>query len=155
MIEETLIREALTLPTQAIAYAVDQQFRAHFPGRAILSGDESEFDLDTFARAGHCTRRQKPGVHLQLETTWEAGRMHQGTAAGWYEVSWEGRSLDVLVMRWQEGYCMTNYYWLAPRRRRLRRSSSLPFASGTARSGARCWFSPAAPGARTRTCTGI
>lgn len=109
-----MIRAALGLPTDAIAYNVSQSLAALCPEKALIEGDASSFDLEEYARAGLCTLAAKPEAHHQITTRWNGtGRgLSDDTANAWYEVTWQGRTLDVLLMSWSSDGCRSRYYWI-------------------------------------------
>jgi DNA polymerase III delta prime subunit len=114
MATEDLIREGLCRPVPAIAYSVSEQLAALHPDRALVEGDEAEFQPRRYASAGFCEARLKGGVHSRIETSWQ-GRgksLYRQPTNAWLEVSWEGHSLDVLLMSWPQGYCDTHNYWI-------------------------------------------
>ena len=69
---EALIREAVCLPTNAIAYHVSERLVALFPEKAIVQGDNSIFDVDEYARAQLCGFEKKAipwkrGISLSVQ----------------------------------------------------------------------------------------
>jgi len=60
---EALIREALCLPTNAIAYHISERLVAFFPEKAIIQGDNSIFDVDEYARAQLCGFEKKASIY--------------------------------------------------------------------------------------------
>lgn len=111
---DDLMQDALGLPTDAIAYTVSRHLAAQFADRAMIQGEAHSFDLEEYADAGHCALRTNPHVYNQITTAW------QGTGHGlsekaenaWYTVSWQGRTLDVLLMTWRDGHFRSRYVWI-------------------------------------------
>ncbi len=75
MQKEQLIREALSLPTNVISYHVSQVLAERFPGKAILEGDDTDFDVGEYAEAQHCTVQQSDAIHNQIVTNWIEGQI--------------------------------------------------------------------------------
>ena len=134
---------AEALDTSFAAYRVGRALRAARPNLALVEGDDTTFDLDGFAAAGHCTCAPFESPHLQLHTRWNApflvdpkfedawtapytargattrgdGSLVRSTSNGAYGVRWQGRDLVAVVATWSEGTCNHRHFWiLAPER---------------------------------------
>lgn len=140
MNKEQFIHEALCLPTNAIDYHVSQHLATLFPDRALLEGGESLFNIEEFARAGHCELERNETIYNQVVTHWRAPEMSgpawmqsalqlvSGIMPGqteaeqqifdrsknaWLTVQWDGSAFDIIVMMWSDGLGRTTYhFWI-------------------------------------------
>jgi AAA+ superfamily predicted ATPase len=111
---DQLIREGLSTPADAVAYTISQRLADLYPARAIIEGDDTSFDLEAYAAAGHCSLQPKPLVHSQVLTEWNGPRqgLSSRAANAWFEVAWRGHPLDVLLMSWGDSRSPSCYYWI-------------------------------------------
>lgn len=111
MFLQTFISEALNEPRAAVAYQVSRRLAELFPDRAIVEGDDCDFDLAEYARSGGCVLRREPNVHGQIATGWDRDRARtiDRPRQVWFEVDWQGHLLDVLLMTLDE-CCFANYW---------------------------------------------
>lgn len=72
MNKKKLIRRMLSLPPPSIEYSIGERLAKFFPEKAIIEGEEGGFDVEAYARAGHCLFRQQTFLHNQLVTYWIA-----------------------------------------------------------------------------------
>ncbi|HEY9613253.1 MAG TPA: hypothetical protein V6C93_28165, partial [Allocoleopsis sp.] len=109
-----LMLKALSLPTTAIAYRVSQELAALYPDKALVEGSECSFNLQAYAHAEKCTIEQKVSVHNQIATNWDGmeHHIHKGAVNAWFEVAWQGNTLDVLIMSWRERWDNIQCYWI-------------------------------------------
>lgn len=114
MFLDSFIDEALVEPRAVVAYQVSRRLAALFPDRHLIEGDDYDFDLMEFARAGLCVLRPERTLHGQVATAWDPDRQVVMTHPRqiWYEVDWQGRTLDVLLMFLDES-CSPNHWILA------------------------------------------
>ncbi len=139
MNKEQIIREALALPTTVIDYHVSQYLAERFPEKALVEGNDGLFNVETYAQAGYCSLEMQTFVHDQVVTRWHGREIDSafpvryiGAASmvsgipipdeqemsdvsknAWFAVKWQGNALDVLVMRWPEGFGRVVYaYWI-------------------------------------------
>ncbi len=70
MNKEQIIRDALALPTSAIEYHVSQYLADKFPEKALVEGNDGLFNVETYAKAGHCSLEMQASVHNQISTRW-------------------------------------------------------------------------------------
>jgi len=138
--KEQIIREALALPETAIDYHVSQYLADKFPEKVVVEGDNTLFNVETYARAGHCSLEVQTFVHDQVVTHWQGSELSSGiptmiarfgglmekTAAesseeeisdtsknAWFTIQWKENTLDVLVMHWPTGLSRIIYaYWI-------------------------------------------
>lgn len=109
-----LILKALSLPTTAISYYVSQELAALYADKALVQGSDCSFNLQTYARANKCTLQQQTCIHNQITTGWDGldNVIFKGAENAWFEVAWQGHTLEVLLMSWSEGWSKTRYYWI-------------------------------------------
>ncbi|HLZ57735.1 MAG TPA: AAA family ATPase [Ktedonosporobacter sp.] len=141
MYKEQMIREALGLPTNAIAYYVSQILAVHYPGQAIIEGGDGFFDIEEYAQTQLCTLEHKAIVYNQVITHWQGQdlasrrsmpmivRSGSSFTAGpisreqeivdrsynaWLEVQWQGHTFDVVMLHWTEGAfgSPVYHYWI-------------------------------------------
>ncbi len=142
MHKEHIIREALALPVTAIDYHVSQYLAEKFPEKALVEGNDGLFNVETYARAGHCSLETQTFLHDQIVTRWhgreidsmlpplialslsatgmtlgfpspDEQEMSDAAKNAWFVVQWQGHTLDILVMHWSEGFGRTVYaYWI-------------------------------------------
>ena len=75
MHKEQLIREALSLPTNAIEYYVSQILADMYSQKALVEGGDGLFDIEEYAGAGHCTIEQKAIIYNQVVTYYQGQEM--------------------------------------------------------------------------------
>jgi hypothetical protein len=142
MSKEQIIREALALPTTAIQYHVSQYLAEKFPEKALVEGNDGLFNVETYAQDGHCSLEMPTFVHSEVITRWHgreidvtlpqqtmrfitaANAMSGTTIPGdqemsnvaknaWLTVKWQDNTLDILMLRWPEGFGHNVYaYWI-------------------------------------------
>ncbi len=89
----------------ATAWHLGRLVKAHYPGKAILDGIGSPFDLEDFARAKKCEATLATDGHGSMATGWtRAGGLATGALNATYDVRWEGQLLHVIVGQWKEGF---------------------------------------------------
>ncbi len=110
---DQFISEALNEPRAAMAYHVSRRLAALFPDRPVVEGDDCDFELLEYARVGGCALRREQAVHGQVVTSWDRDREgpYESPRQVWYEVDWQGHTLDVLLMTLEE--CCVPHYWIA------------------------------------------
>jgi hypothetical protein len=109
---QELFAEALQEPPMALLYHVSRHLAASYSDRAMIEGGDYDFNkLSDYARAGHCTLRLEESIHNQVAVWWsdEQGIVEYPRNV-WYEVDWQGHSLDVVLMNWcKDG---GTYHWI-------------------------------------------
>src|SRR5579859_4975216 len=68
MRKEQLIREALSLPSNAIDYYVSQILADMYPQKVLVEGGDGLFDIEDYAAAGYCAIEQKAIIYNQVVT---------------------------------------------------------------------------------------
>ncbi len=114
MNRQDLLLDALSLPSDAITYAVSQRLAALCPDKGIVEANAGSFGLEEYARAGHCHLTEKSGPHPQIITEWEGvGRgLSEAAENAWLEVSWQERTLEVILLSRQEEFSKARYCWI-------------------------------------------
>ncbi len=114
MNETELIQEALRLPTDAIGYFVSRELTGLFPERSIIDVSACSFGLESYARAGLCGLHLSPRIHTRTKTHWHGTEygLSESMEAGWYQVQWQGHSLEVVTLAWSEGYGKQSQSWI-------------------------------------------
>jgi AAA+ superfamily predicted ATPase len=109
-----LIGEALCQPLPALSYLISQRLAIANAGKAIVEGEDGSFDLEEYARAGHCTLARRTDLHGQIQSAFDGDEnaIVQRAQNVWFNVVWRGHALDVLLMTWREGWSETKYYWI-------------------------------------------
>ena len=106
-----LFAEALREPRCVITYHVSRFLAELDPGRAMVEGEDCDFDLSEFAEAGRCSCRRLDQIHAQINVRWSNDRGTQERPRNaWFEVEWEGHAIDVVVMDWDDR-CWP-YHWI-------------------------------------------
>jgi AAA+ superfamily predicted ATPase len=136
MFQESILRNALSLPPSAIAYYISETLASRFPDKALIEGQNPWFDVEQYAQAGLCSLTTKETLYNQAETNWRGHELTtQRQLAGaripltsinandivdrfknaWLEIQWRGLTLDIILARWSEGFSPISHYWiLAP-----------------------------------------
>ncbi len=138
MSKESLLSEALRLPTNSIEYYVGQQLAALFPRITRIHGSDSLFNLEEYALSGQCSatiearvfsdvithwRGQKGGVPdpqanaLRMSgvtpvATWSEKGLMERARNAWFAVTWQGHELDVIVMNYGDMFTRSYHYWI-------------------------------------------
>jgi hypothetical protein len=114
MFIDNLIEEGLSAPSSALVYGVSRRLASLFPGRVILGTRDSDFRLLDFAAAEQCSLVPREAPFAAYSTYWAGleGGVWQRPDNAWFEVRWQDQSLDVLMMSWPEGHCMSVHFWL-------------------------------------------
>ena len=109
-----LIKDALQLPTNAIAYHISKSLTELYPDREMVEGSECAFDPEAYARDGQCSITLKQVFHNHIQSYWDGKRQetYQQAENARFEVSWQDHTLDVLIMAWGEGWNTVNYHWI-------------------------------------------
>ncbi len=76
MRKEQLMREALSLPTNAIEYYVSQILADMYPQKALVEGGDGLFDLEEYAHAGYCSLEKKALIYNQVVSHYRGREMN-------------------------------------------------------------------------------
>lgn len=94
------ISAALQLPVHAIAYEVSVRLSELYPEKALLHGSEWTFDLEGYARAGHCAiaAYAVPYGHYAVEWDDVDNVLDECVMHAWLDVTWQDGRLEVLLL---------------------------------------------------------
>ncbi len=111
---ETLITDALTLPTDAIGYHVTRQLETLFPDKYVLFSAACSFDLNQFVAAQHCERTTNPDTLSQVSTQFEGvgHGLEHNVVNGLYDIVWQNRTLQTVFITWLEGFHSQQSCWI-------------------------------------------
>lgn len=111
---ENFIREALYQPNDYVAYHVARELAELHPEKTIVEGDDWEFDLDAFVRAGKCSVVEQRSVFYHTRTEWEGigKRLRPRIENAWLNVLWNGELLDVVFISWVENCYRIRHQWV-------------------------------------------
>jgi ATPase family associated with various cellular activities (AAA) len=111
---QQLITQGLSLPLNAISYYVSQELAGVYPKKAFLETRESSFNIEAFANAKLCTLEYDSSTHNQIFSGWNGmdNSIYKYIENACFKITWKEHQFDVLMMKWQEGYCKETYCWL-------------------------------------------
>ncbi len=111
---ENLISDALCQPSDFVPYYVSSRLAEMYPDSAIVESEYWSFDIDEFARAGHCSIMSVTSVHQQVQTIWQGREEDLGREIenGWCSVFWEDQLIDVVSITWTDAGCETTRHWI-------------------------------------------
>ncbi len=112
-VERYLVHDALSLAPAAISYRVGDLLATQFPQHAIIVSDDSDFDIEQYAKAGHCELRMSDSMHAEIVASWdrENEEIIQTLKQGWMQIEWQGTRFDVLRMTWPSDCRDVQYRW--------------------------------------------
>ncbi len=118
---QTLFREALLLPANAVGYHVNHELSGMFLNRFVLFGHEYGFELEEYVQAMECPFDADSRVFQHIETHWNGhGRgSRQTVSSAWHHVRWEGHAIEVGLLSWNDGSCEKRYHWIVSDSREL------------------------------------
>lgn len=106
--------DALCEPVNALKYQVTQQLTNLYLDKAIFPSDDSDFNVETFAKEGHCEMQPLLTPLPNFEYEWggrDYGTYRSSLQVRW-NVAWEGQRFELVQMQWTEERCTTTYRWL-------------------------------------------
>ncbi len=114
MVQENFISEALCYPSDYVAYYVSHELAELYSEKAVIESDTDCFDLEDYVRGGHCFIVQDLSVYNQIKTEWQGPRrkLRRQAENAWYNVSWQGHFLDVVLLTWMDDGCKTRHTWI-------------------------------------------
>jgi AAA+ superfamily predicted ATPase len=79
-----------------------------------VEGNDCDFELEAYVRAGHCSIVEESSIHSQT-TRWQrpGKKLWREFENAWFNVFWRGHLLDVLLITWTDDGCKTRHYWVA------------------------------------------
>ena len=115
---QDFINDALCQPSDYLAYYVSRRLAEMYPDSAIVEGETPAFNLNEYAKDGHCNYVRVLTVHEQQTTFWRGSEeeMAREIENGWLNVMWayEGREhlFDVLFLTIYESGCRVRRHWI-------------------------------------------
>jgi AAA+ superfamily predicted ATPase len=115
------ISDALSKPSDCIAYEVSRELERIYSDRALIEGVIFSFDLPGYARAEQCFVANETCVYNKSRTVFaESGRAFQEEPENaWFNVLWRGHLLDVLFLTWHEEGYRERHHWIIADTRRI------------------------------------
>ncbi len=104
-----------TEPTNALVYQVTQQLTTTCTDQFVLTSDDSDFDVEEYAKAGFCTVALSPHPMPLIEYAWWNSEQiaNPDTVQGRWNVFWEGDRFDLLQICWNDtSGCRSTHRWL-------------------------------------------
>lgn len=113
-IPSNLIAETLVLPNDVREYHIGRELTQLFPDRAVVQCSEYSFDIDEFARDGHCLVTVRPDLYHQFIVSFRGVKFELGQSDrnGWFEVAWQGKIVQVVMVSWHQDGCLNSHYWV-------------------------------------------
>ncbi len=114
-IERTsLLQDALTQPSDAVAYAITRSLKALCPERFLLYTTDRAFDFSTFVRDGEAHLASSDEVIPQIRTHYDyrTDALYQQEIQGAYRVTWHERPFEIWITFVQDGFGQTRHVWL-------------------------------------------
>ncbi|HLJ57986.1 MAG TPA: ATP-binding protein [Chthonomonadaceae bacterium] len=111
---DNLIYDTLDKPLAPRAYYLSRELAMRFPDRCVYSVSSHYFEPAQFAAAGNATMAYRANLFQHRSATWhglEHGVRQSGVDA-WYEVTWNGARLEIMLVTWLESHCDTPHYWI-------------------------------------------
>lgn len=95
-----LFFEVLSQSPEAGAYYLGRRLAELFPDRTLVETAQHDFDVESYAGAGHCTVTERHVPAGQRLTWWSESDERMGHPARhvWLEVQWGNERLDVVIM---------------------------------------------------------
>lgn len=110
---DDLLARALELPPYAIGYTLSRQLALLRPYATIVEGDDTDFQLEPFLRAGKAHVIQRV-VHTQAHTAFHGpGKgIYRGVRTGWLRLQWGEVEIEVVLVPWKDGFCNSDHFWI-------------------------------------------
>jgi hypothetical protein len=100
-------------PEAGTSYRLSRALAELFPGKAVLDGLTSPFDLGEFVDAGRCEARPREGIHAEFSDEWtRAHGVSRYTRTAVFEVTWESHALAVARAEWTQGFDRVTRHWV-------------------------------------------
>lgn len=118
---EDFIKDALYKPNDYIAYHVGRELAELYPGKALIQGYHWAFELESFAKAGHCSLVEQKPIFHHVKTQWEGigKKLDETIENSWLHVLWQGHLMDVVLMTWYDGRCRVRHHWIVAEERKI------------------------------------
>ena len=112
-VDAMLLQRALELPASAIGYFLGRELAACAHPRAVIELHGSEIDVWQFAKKGRCDVSLREGIHNQRGWTWKRrGELEEYQGTSWFDVKWEGHSIEVVMACWDRSYQREICHWI-------------------------------------------
>jgi len=115
MMPDHFIGDALQFPPTAIGYNLSQRLAALWPDKALLEGLDGSFDVEGYARAGHCALAESRAPHSQRLAHY-FGVDHRPLYRAkqtLFDITWQDEPLHVLIMHWNDGMGPSYHFCIA------------------------------------------
>ena len=111
---DNLLADGLVQPLDFKGYFIIRQLTALHPDRYVAQGSEYSFDLEEFVAGGHCKAHLLSDIlqHFILSFRGLGYGLAEGAENAWYEVTYRGETLQVVLASWYEGNCKNKNYWI-------------------------------------------
>jgi hypothetical protein len=109
-----VIIEALSLPSDSVAYFVSRELSQLHSDKAIIEASFYTFDLVDYAKAELCSMVGATTVFNKCCIDWETWgeEFKEEPENGYFNILWRGQLLDILFVTWTtEGY-RNRHYWI-------------------------------------------
>lgn len=118
---EDFITDAHYKPNDYIAYHVGRELAELHPGKAVIQGYHYYFELESFARAGHCSVVEHKSIFHHVKTQWEGvgKKLDETIENSWLHVLWQGHLMEVVLMTWYDGRCRVRHHWIVAEGRKI------------------------------------
>lgn len=104
-----IINDALYPFPNGIFGNISQKLAQMYPQKAWVKGHDPAFNVEAFARVGHCTMLPSVQTHNQRDTGWgRNNKPYQTMNNGLIQIRWEDYQLDVVLVSCGN----TRYYWI-------------------------------------------
>jgi len=110
MIERhSFFQQILALPTSQLSYEAGRRLKGYAAERYLIETDHWAFDVDAFAKGGHCTIQKLAEIHQQVLTEAEfidyehldAGfTLQESPYNSWREIAWQSKTLEFIQIFW-------------------------------------------------------
>ena len=105
-----VINDALHPFPDGIFGNISQKLTKIYPQKAWVKGSDCSFNVEDFARAGHCTMLPSVQIHNQRNTGWNSwnNKPYQTINNGLIQIIWKENQIDVVLVGDGNG----RYYWI-------------------------------------------
>lgn len=116
-----LISEALYLPADSTSYFVSRELSQLYSDKVITEGAFYSFDLAGYARAELCSMVGETAVFNNSRLDWAPSGKEfiEEPENGFFNVLWQGRLLDVLLITWTVEGCRERHHWIIADERKI------------------------------------
>lgn len=117
MYVDNVIYEALHLPVRAGSYGLGRRLAALFPEQVVVETEDCDFQVEAYAKAGHCTLMPWQTPYAQTLLNWEQEEkpLRYCTRSAWWTVDWQGMRCSLLALAGDEDWAQ-HFFLVAPAR---------------------------------------